>query len=858
MSNLSRLLGLWRKESTIGGNICDWKTLPARQAKFKKIPEDIHPSLAISLNSMGINSLYSHQLQSWHLIRDRHNIAVVSGTASGKSLCYNLPILDHLLNFDNTRALYLFPTKALSQDQLFSIETLIISAISQETSKNIKISAAIYDGDTPTRVRSNIRRNARLLISNPDMLHQSILPHHTNWTAFFSQLKYIVIDEMHIYRGVFGSHVANVLRRLKRLTAHYGSKPQFILTSATISNPMELATRLIEEEIKLVTEDGSSRGSQHFLIYNPPLVNQELGIRRSALQECIRLVEDLLDYHLQTIIFGRSRRTVELLLTYLREKMSTEGEFSLEEGAKFSIRGYRGGYLPKERREIERGLRDGQVQAVAATNALELGINIGEMEAAVLVGYPGTIAATWQQAGRAGRGDEASLAVFIATADPLDQYLAKHPDFIYTQPIEYALINPDNPLLLLDHVRCAAFELPFEAGDKFSTIEKFQLEEYLDFLVEEGVLYNSNNRYFWMSDGYPAREVSLRNISANRILLQEHSAEDIQTIGEIDYQSAFWMAHPGAIYIHEGSTYVVKELDLMENIAWLKPVTTDYYTQSYVESTVELIKELDLATSSATVKSHGEISVTTQVKGYRKIKWFTHETLSIHKIDLPPTELVTTAYWFSLSDQVVDHLRDHGVWRNDPNRYGSNWITQRDRARERDHYTCQVCGKLEADKSHEVHHIIPFRTFTDTSEFQDYELANQLDNLVTLCPTCHRRAELAVKVRSGLAGLGYVLGHLAPLFLMCDSRDLGYHSDPKSPLSGGKPTIVIYDQIPAGIGFSQQLFELHDDIMNRAYSLIKKCSCYDGCPSCVGPGGENGTGGKSETLAILEQIIPRA
>jgi DEAD/DEAH box helicase domain-containing protein len=856
MSNLSNLLSSWRAEPTVGGNICDWKSIPARNAKFVPIPEELNGSLAASLKASGIQYLYTHQFVSWQMTKNGQNIVVVSGTASGKSLCYNLPILDHLLLDRDARALYLFPTKALAQDQLFSIESLIPSTISQ-IPENSHFRAAIYDGDTPARIRSSIRKNTQLLISNPDMLHTSILPHHTDWADFFSRLKYIVVDETHAYRGVFGSHVANVFRRLKRICKYYSARPQFILTSATIANPGEFATRLIEEKINVIDEDGSYRGPQYFLTYNPPLVNEELGIRRSALQECVRLADDLLAYNLQTIIFGRSRRTVELILTYLREKISPQGDHFKTHSNQITIRGYRSGYLPRERRDIERGLRQRQIQAVVATNALELGINIGNMEAAILVGYPGTISSTWQQAGRAGRGPEPSLALFIATADPLDQYLAKHTDFIHSHPIEYALINPDNPLLLLDHIRCAAFEYPFQHGERFSDYQDFQLEDYLEFLVDEGALHKSTNRYYWMTDQYPARNVSLRNISADNILLQGYSDGKPITIGDIDYTSSLWMTHPGAIYLHEGSTYIVDELDLEQKIAWLEPIETDYYTVPQLDSNVILIEEIAKSSSEETVKAYGEINVSTQVTGYRKIRWFTHEPLSLHELDLPATELVTTGYWLSLTEKVTSYLRDSGLWKNDPNRYGPNWEIQRDRARARDRYTCQVCGLKETNRSHDVHHITPFKAFIDIDGIPNYKQANRLDNLSTLCPKCHRRAESAVKVRSGLAGLGYALGHLTPLFLMCDSRDLGIHTDPKSLLSGGRPTVVIYDQIPAGIGFSQQLFELHDDILYHAHTLISTCTCNDGCTSCVGPGGENGTGGKLETLAILDTILPR-
>lgn len=861
--SVSKLVSAWRADPDIAANIDAWKTIPARPAQFAPIPDSLHPALALAMRQEGIRALYTHQAESFELAQAGKHIVVVTGTASGKTLCYNLPILDHLLRDPDARALYIFPTKALAQDQWTLLQALL-KAVSEQPEETGEKDAlfpypvappplAVYDGDTPAGNRPAIRAKARLVISNPDMLHTGILPHHTSWADFFRNLRYIVIDEMHAYRGVFGSHVANVLRRLRRIAQFYGAYPQFILTSATIANPGELANRLVEAEVSLVDRDGSARGPRHFLLYNPPIVNRDLGLRRSSLQESVRLAGDLMAYHIQTIIFGRSRRSVELILTYLRQSPSSALLYSAAEGERNmeveNVRGYRSGYLPKQRREIERGLRQGQVRAVVATNALELGIDIGGMGASVLVGYPGTIAATWQQAGRAGRGEEAALSLMIATADPLDQFLASHPDYFFERSPEQALINPDNLLILLDHLRCAAFELPFQAGENFGCVEPGRVQEFLEFLETEGVLHQSGPKYFWMADQYPAQGVSLRSASTQNVVLQWLEEDVPMTIGEVDRASALWMVHPQAIYLHEGQTYMVDELDLEQNIARLRRTSTDYYTEPRSETTVQLLEKTNESVVPGATRSFGEISVTTQVTGFRKVKWYTHEQLGLGELSLPPTELQTTGYWLGLSDATVDRLRDQGLWNNDPNEYGPNWHIQRELARARDGYTCQVCGSSEQGRSHDVHHKTPFRTFSS------YEQANRLENLVTLCHPCHRRVETAVRVRSGLAGLAFVLGHLAPLFLMCDVRDLGVHSDPQSPLTGGKPTVVLFDQVPAGIGFSQRLYELHTELTGRAYELVAGCACVDGCPSCVGPGGENGAGGRRESLAILTALI---
>lgn len=878
---LARLLSAWRTDPEIASNLQVQQEILARPAQTVNFPVSLHPALVRALHAQGIHSLYTHQAASLEKVQGGHNIMIVTGTASGKTLCYNLPVLDCLLREADARALYLFPTKALAQDQAAALRNLLHTLSSAEIGLSTP-SLGIYDGDTPAHARPAMRGKARLLFSNPDMLHIGLLPHHTSWVDFFHHLRFVIIDEAHVYRGVFGSHVANVLRRLQRIARFYGAQPQFILTSATIANPQELAQGLIAGDASigdasisktiLIDQDGAARGPKSFLIYNPPLVDPELGIRRSALQESVRIAQDLLANHVQTIIFGRSRRSVELILSYLRQSplgpLPSSDPFNISrrpdrpiagENAQL-VRGYRSGYLPEQRREIERGLRQGDIQAVVATNALELGIDIGGMGAAVLVGYPGTIAALRQQAGRAGRGSAASLAVLVATADPIDQFLASHPEYLFERSPEHALINPDNPLILLDHLRCAAFELPFKHGDSFGTVDPATLTEYLAFLQEQGLLHQSGERYFWMADQYPAQAISLRSTGANPIRLQVIASDPLETtelpagpitLGYVDRASAYWMVHPNAIYLHEAESFRVEELDLEEGVARLRQVESDYYTMPRRETTVALVELHSSQSITGALKSYGEIQVTTQLTGYRKVRWFTHEHLAVEELILPPVDLLTTGYWIALTTETVDRLKELGLWSNAPNDYGPNWEVQRNRARARDQFRCQLCGAPEAGRAHPVHHKTPFRTFSSFIQ------ANMLDNLITLCPECHRRVETAVRVRSGLAGLAFVLGNLAPFFLMCDPRDLGVHSDPQSPLAEGGPTVVIYDQIPAGLGFSQRLFELHHELLQRARDLVSACPCNDGCPSCTGPGGEQGSGGKAETLAILNALTGR-
>jgi len=870
--SLDALLHHWKYDPLVAKNIVTWRTTPARVAFTHPFPKDLPVSLRETLSDLDIPSLYSHQFQAWTHVRNGENIVLATGTASGKTLAYNLPVLAAMLEDENARALYLFPTKALTQDQLSNLQSIQLKIPFGHDVQNLKPS--IYDGDTPQRDRPSIRKNASILLTNPDMLHTGILPHHTNWADFFRNLKFVVIDELHTYRGVFGSHVANVIRRLKRVAAFYGASPQFILTSATIGNPRELAEKLTESPITLIDEDGSARGERHFIIYNPPIVNESLGLRASALLESVRLAQDVLSAGVQSVVFARSRRSVEIILTYLqenREQRLENSDNSPISNLQSRVRGYRSGYLPSQRREIEQGLRDGSVRTVVATNALELGIDIGGLGAAILVGYPGTVASAWQQSGRAGRGDAPAVAALVASALPLDQFLAHHPEYFLERSPEQALINPDHLLILLEHLRCAMFELPFEKGERFGQTD---VNEFLEFLVANREAHESNDKFFWMADKYPAADISLRSASPVSISLQVMEDKPF-TIGTVDGESAAWMVHPGAVYLHEAQSYFVERLDLDEKIALLRPALSDYYTEPLRDTTVMPLALGDFRKVTGCEKSWGELQVTTRVKGFTKRRWYTHETLGAEPLDLPPQEMQTTGYWVSISDDIVGTLSEAGLWTNAPNDYGPGWQQIRERVRARDGYKCQMCGKPETKRQHDIHHKIPFRMFFRGSPTPpDVGLqsqlapavrpgetlqsaiarANQLDNLTTLCPECHKKAETAVRVRSGLAGLSYVLGNLAPLFLMCDPGDLGTHIEPVGTADFPQPAVVLYDLIPAGIGFSQKLFELHDELVTSALELVSECACIDGCPSCVGPGGENGMGGKQETLAILKQL----
>lgn len=829
-TRLERLLERWHGDPTVAESIANWQVNPPQTARSVPV-EEIDPGLAEILVRCGIHSLYDHQFQAYQLFRAGENLAVATGTASGKSLCYQLPILSMMQRSSQDTALLLFPTKALTYDQRDSLARMMPVEYGSPPQ--------VYDGDTPSHQRPAIRKNARVLMTNPDMLHTAILPHHTLWSGFFRGLRLVVIDEIHIYRGVFGSHIANLMRRLKRICAFYGTSPRFILTSATISNAQEHSERLIEAPVRLIDRDGAPHGERNFILYNPPVVNPELGIRRSAVSEGIRLAGDLIYSGVQTLIFTQTRRQTEIAARYLRENHA---------GMAGDIHAYRSGYLPGERREIERCLKSGAARAVTATNALELGVDIGSMDAVVMVGYPGSIAATRQQSGRAGRKTGPSASILVASANPVDQFLVRHPEYILERSPEKALINPNNPLILLQHIRCAAFELPFAQGEFFGRLPWEQVETYLQALVDLGEAHPSRDRYYWSADQYPAEKISLRSTAAGTVTLHVEKEGRQTTIGEVDFPSAHWLVHPGAIYLHQANTYLVKTLNLEEKRAVLEPVAYDYYTEPRQEIDLQILETHHTAPVPAGMRSLGDVRVSSQLVGYRKIRWYTHEQLGIEELILPPTRLLTMAYWLVLDKTAVESLEEANLWTNTPNDYGPAWQLQRALARRRDNYTCQSCGTPERGVEHHVHHKIPFRQFTSA------DVANQLENLVTLCPACHKKAEGAVKVRSGLAGLTYVLSQLAPLLIMCDVNDLGSHFDPRSALVDGLPALFLYDKVPAGIGLCDEIYQRHDELMKNAFDLVEHCACQEGCPSCVGVGGENGSGGKRETLALLAML----
>ena len=762
-----------------GSCITATRHFPARAAVLAPFPESLDTRLGAALRARGITELYSHQARSWELVQNGENVVVVTPTASGKTLCYNLPVLQALLQQPDARVLYLFPTKALAQDQLAELEQL---------AKELpQLKMFTYDGDTPQDARRAVRARANLVLTNPDMLHSGILPHHTKWATLFQNLRFVVIDELHAYRGVFGSHVANLLRRLRRICRHYGSDPQFIMASATIANPGEHASAIIGAPVEEIAESGAPTGDKLFVCYNPPVVNPELGIRAPYLGEAAHLALRFLRERIPTIVFAQSRLSTEVLLTAIKAGVADKT------GDSGIVRGYRGGYLPTRRRAVEQGLRDGDVLGVVSTNALELGVDIGHLDAAVLAGYPGTIASLWQQAGRAGRRMDSSAAILVASSAPLDQFMMSHPDYLFGASPEHARINPDNPFILVNHLKCATFELPFEDGERFGDRE---VRRELAALEDEGLLHKAGARWHWANETYPADHISLRTVTTdNFLVIDTTSRDEKQTkrrniIAEVDWGSAFATIYPKAIYLVESDPFEVQELHFREDeekVAYVKRVNVDYFTDAVSAKGVWILRRLENRHRPDWIAEQGEVLVAEKVVGFKKIKMGTLENVGSGEVELPQQEMQTTSAWITMPPE--------GLGRISPSR----------------------------------------------------------EELI-----------------DGLRGVTHLLHHLAPIFLLCDVRDLGSWLGDTTPAEAGatvatrestrrrlldaetfNPTIYLYDSHAGGIGLAERLFEVLPDLVEHARQTLQACPCAWGCPSCVGPVNEVGRRAKATAAAIL-------
>ena len=628
---ISTVIDKLQTDPSFSKNVKHYRTIEGKEATYAKFPPVLHPSIIKALGAKGIEKLYSHQREAFELAYGGESFTAVTPTASGKSLCYHLPVLQSILEDDSSRAIYLFPTKALAQDQLSDLHELIEA--SEET-----ILSYTYDGDTAGGLRSKVRKSGHIVLTNPDMLHSGILPHHTKWVSLFENLKYIIVDELHTYKGVFGSHVAHVLRRLQRICAYYGSNPVFICTSATIANPAELAESLTNTEMKLISTNGAPSGKKHFIFYNPPVVHPTFGIRRSALLEVRDIASLLYQEEIQTIIFAKSRVRVEMLVTYMKE-LTNKKLFDN------TVMGYRGGYLPSERRIIERGLRDGDIKTVVSTNALELGIDIGQLQACIMTGYPGNIASAFQQAGRAGRRQEEALIIYVAQSVALDQYIIENPEYLLGQSPEEGRIHPDNMFILMDHLKCASFELPFTTTETYG---EFDVQQLLEFLEGEGVLVRTSDRWHWMTDSFPASEVSLRSAAQENVVIIDRT-EPMETtvIGEMDRFSAMTLLHEEAIYIHQGTQYQVEVLDWEEKKAFVTEVDVDYFTDANLAIELKVMNEDETSISGNFTMSYGDIAILAIPTIFKKIRFGTHDNIGSGVISLPATELHTSSTWYS-------------------------------------------------------------------------------------------------------------------------------------------------------------------------------------------------------------------
>lgn len=782
-----------------GPSVTRVRHVPAREPRWGEFPPSIRPWLRDALKARGAERPYSHQAEAWTAIGNGENVVVVTPTASGKTLCYNVPTLAMLRDAPDGAALYIYPTKALAQDQCAEINELIRSG-------EVAEEAHVYDGDTPADLRRRIRETTRVVLTNPDMLHSSVLPNHELWRRLFSSLRVVVIDEMHAYRGVFGSHVANVIRRLRRVCAHYGTSPVFVLASATIANPRELAERIVGAPVTLIDQNGAPAGERFVMLYNPPMLDVELQRRQSPGAAAQYLALPLLEQQHATIIFARSRQGVEIITRRLKESLEEQRKAPLAR----RIEGYRAGYLPQERRRIERALRDGSVLGVVSTNALELGIDIGSLDVCIMAGYPGTIASTWQQAGRAGRRQGKALAILIAGEDPVDQYIVNNPDFFFGAPPEHARIDPDNLRILSEHIKCAAFELPMRTDEGFGTASPEVAQEVLAWLGEEGgIVHPEGELWRWNGEGYPAQSVNIRDIHDENFVIVDTSSKKHEILGEIDFEAAHTTVYENAIYQHAAHLYEVHRLDYPDRKAYVRGVEPEYFTQAIDQTRIfvlETFEEHPAAQQSGA--GFGEIRVTKRFVGYKKIRFRTFENIGYGEIHLPDLEKHTTSYWCEVPVSVMEQLAIDQNTRN---------------------------GALQGI-SHALHTVAIVHVMCARSDLlvtvasRDGSAWEQQPGESRVIATAPR---LGAPAQQANADLPVPLGEASVQ---------------------ERPAIFLYDRYPGGVGFSERLYELHDTLLEQAAALIARCDCPAGCPACVGPPDMVTPGGKKAALAILTAL----
>jgi DEAD/DEAH box helicase domain-containing protein len=766
----------WQASGAVKRCFTAERSLPPADPRYASIPESLPLSLREALGRRGIESLYSHQVQAIDAASSGRHVVIATPTASGKSLCFHLPVLAALAADPTATALFVYPTKALSRDQEHNLRELMNEA-------GLGSSAMVFDGDTPADARRAVRERCRVVLTNPDMLHAGILPNHARWASLFQGLKYVVLDELHTYRGVFGSHMAHVLGRLKRIAAFHGSQPTFIAATATIGNPREHAARLIgsvPEELELVDQSGAPRASREAYVYNPPIVNEELQVRASTIKQAVNLAADLVRAKVPTIVFGPSRNSVEVMLKYLRAKV---GDVA---GAD-AVMAYRGGYLPETRRRIEAGLRAGQILCVVATNALELGIDIGDLSAVVCAGYPGSVAGTWQRFGRAGRRGETSIAVLVCGSDALDQYLAREPKYLFEAGSEEARIDPSNVEILIQHLKCAVFEAPFELsspgarpadpaparGESYLTLDAEATRDALEYLRGHGLVHQSGNRYHWAGEAYPASSVSLRNIGWDNFVIIDVATN--KSIAELDFRATHTMLHEQAIYQHDAEQFQVERLDYENHKAFVRKVEPDYFTTALTYRTVGVIEPRHDGALGLARVGFGDVKVIEKVTGYKKIKFFTHENAGYGDVHLPEMQMHTTSFWLTVPEAVLTSL--------------------------------------------------PYPRATLIDGLRGVGAA--LETVSTLFLMCDPRDIGQTLGDGGQDGDG-------------EAPPVAPGRDPHAGRTGSfDPTVFLFDALPGGVGLAERIYERGRELCWAAGRLIRSCSCPAGCPACVGPGSDS-------------------
>ena len=759
---LAEVIRLLRQDKSFMSSVAHWEIIEARGAKYIDLPAEVDERIRNALREKGIERLFSHQHQAYLQAREGKNVVVVTPTASGKTLSYNLPVLQTLLEEPEAKAVYIFPTKALSQDQQSELNEILLGG-------DLPVRIFTYDGDTPRSIRISVREEGRVVITNPDMLHTGILPNHPKWIKFFKALRFVIIDEIHAYRGVLGSHLTNLIRRLKRICSFYGSGPTFICCSATIGNPQDLARKLIEEPVVLIDDNGAPLGERHFIFYNPPLVDPVQGIRRGVVKESQRIAARLLKAGIKTIVFARSRVRSELIASYIRDSLKN----IFTDNGRLKVASYRGGYLPSERRAIEKGLRSGEIQGVVSTNALELGIDIGGLDASILAGYPGSITSCWQQAGRAGRRNSLSLSILVASSSPIDQYLIRHPEYFFARSPESGWVDPDNIFILIDQLKCAVFELPFRENESFSG-EGGEVE-LLDYLEENGVIRHTGGKWFWSDRSYPAEKISLRSTSPGNMVIVDTTRGRNTVIGEMDKPSAKQLLFNEAIYLHMGDQYIVKKLDLENQRCYVEETDANYFTDSIVKTDIKLLHQDKREPIEGMELAIGDILVRTQAAKFKKLKFHTHENVGYGEIDLPAEEMHTrsVALLFSPGSKA-------GI------------------------------------------------SFSSLGEIEQGVVMRRLGNLVK---------------------------NVAPVFLLCDPRDIGVVERLKDTFFDC-PALYVYDSYPGGTGLSEGFQANAGAIVRGSLDLVANCPCTRGCPSCIGPAEkETGLNVKESVLRFLREWI---